>query len=314
MEIYQLENFIAVVEEHSFTRAAERVFRTQAAVSVAIRKLEEEVGVSLVSRESHECALTDAGHVMLDYARRMIGLRNESQRALAEYTSLAAGQVSIAAHESAAQYLLPEPLAAFHLQYPTIRITTRLCAVDEISRLVAEREVDLGFGIRQEQLRSLHSEVIHTDPLVVVAAPMHRLARYPEIQIADLSDEHVFAHHRHTSTVDNIERLFTDHKVRFNVVAELWNFETVKHFVATGAGIAIIPLSVARQDIEHGRLIALSVADLNITRNIELVFRERGQLLPAPDQLLRILRSWKWHTAALSIGARPQVVRKTVRL
>jgi DNA-binding transcriptional LysR family regulator len=294
MEIYQLENFIAVVEEHSFTRAADRVFRTQAAVSVAIRKLEEEMGVPLVARESRECALTEAGHVMLGYALKMIGLRNEAQRALAEFTCLAAGQVSIAAHESAAQYLLPGPLAAFHLKYPTIKITTRLCAVDEIARLVAEREVDLGFGIRQEHLRGLHSEVIHSDPMVLVAAAGHRLNDRGILQMDDLGDEPFFTHHLRTSTVDHVEQIFSDRSVRFNVVAELWNFETVKHFVASGAGLAIVPLSVARQDIEAGRLIILPVPALDMARNIELIYRDRMQLLPAPTELLSILRGWKW--------------------
>ena len=97
MELYQLDDFIAVVEEGSFTRAAERVHRTQAAVSVAIRRLEEEIGVAVLSRDNRECTLTDAGHVMLLYARRIVAARDQMQQQLSEFTSLAAGRIRIAA-------------------------------------------------------------------------------------------------------------------------------------------------------------------------------------------------------------------------
>ncbi len=294
MELYQLEHFIAVVEEHSFTRAAERVFRTQAAVSVSIKKLEEEIGARLVARNSHDCTLTEAGELMLDYARRMLDLRGEMQRTLAEFVQLGTGHVSIAAHESAAQYLLPDPMAAFHKQFPDIKIQTRLCGVDEIAQLVAARASDLGFGVTQANLRGLRSEVVHADPLVLVVGPGHPLAARAATRLADLGEERFFVHHLHTATSDAIQRLFEERGVVFNVVAELWNFETVKRFVKAGSGVAIIPLSVARADLEEGSVTAVPVIDMDITRRIELVSRDRSELLPAPRELLRILRSWNW--------------------
>src|SRR5438093_549668 len=136
MELYQLEHFVAVVEEHSFTRAAERVLRTQGAVSVSIRKLEEELGVSLMIRGSHDCALTEAGRALLAYARPIIQLRDKMRRAMSDFRTLAAGGVSIASHESAAEYLLPAPLAAFATLQPAIRLEARLCDGGEIAHLV----------------------------------------------------------------------------------------------------------------------------------------------------------------------------------
>ena len=107
MDLLPLEHFIAVVEERSFSRAAERVFRTQPAVSQSIKKLEQEVGTPLLARDVREVRLTDAGKVLLNYARRMLQLRDEAVCELSQLRSLNAGVVSIAAHESAALYLLP---------------------------------------------------------------------------------------------------------------------------------------------------------------------------------------------------------------
>ena len=294
MELYQLEHFVAVVEEHSFTRAAERVLRTQGAVSVSIRKLEEELGVSLMVRDSHECALTEAGQALLAYARPIIELRDKMRRAMSDYRSLAAGRVSIASHESAAEYLLTAPLAAFSTRYPAIRLEARLCDGDEIAHLVIEREVDLGFGIRQASLHGLRSEVVCADPLVLVAAPDHRLRRHDAVEIAELGDERFFMHSRHTPMTVTVRKWFTERHVPFNVAAELWNFETIKQVVRIGNGLAIVPASVAQADVDVGRLVTIRVDQLGVTRSIEVICRENESMLPAPAALLELLRGWDW--------------------
>jgi DNA-binding transcriptional LysR family regulator len=297
MEFYQFEHFVAVVEERSFTRAAERVFRTQGAVSVAIRKLEEELGVPLMVRDSHECTLTEAGEAFLTYARHMIELRNSMRRTMRDFRTLAAGCVRIASHQSAAEYLLPAPLAVFYRRFPNIRLEARLCDGEEIAHLVSEREVDFGFGIRQTSLHGLCCEVVHNDPLVLVAAPSHHLGARPSVTLADLGDERFFIHSRHTTTVLTVQRLFAEHCVRFQLAAELWNFETIKQFVGTGGGMAILPTSVVQADVHRGRLITLSVKELNFARPIEITYRANAPRLPAPAALLEILRAWPWDRA-----------------
>jgi DNA-binding transcriptional LysR family regulator len=295
MELYQLENFVAVVEEHSFTRAAERVFRTQGAVSVAIRKLEDEIGVPLLVRDSHDCLLTEAGKKLLEYARRMIELRDRLTRNMGDFRKLATGSVSIAAHESAAEYLLAEPLAEFNVQYPSLKIEARLCDGHEIAHLVAEREVDLGFGISQVSRHGLCSEILHVDPLVLVVAPGHPLSQRHTVSIAELADERFFMHSRNTTMIETVQQLFASHCVPLNVAARLWKFETIKHFVRTGGGVAIMPVSVVKSDVEGRSLVGITVKEIHITRSIEVFYREKEAMLPAPSALLNLLRQWLWH-------------------
>jgi DNA-binding transcriptional LysR family regulator len=294
MELYQLENFVAVVEEHSFTRAAERVFRTQGAVSVAIRKLEDEIGVPLLVRDSHDCLLTEAGEELLGYARRMIELRDRLTRSMVDFRNLSAGSVSIAAHESAAEYLLAAPLAEFNVQYPNLKIEARLCDGHEIAHLVAEREVDVGFGISQTSHHGLCSEVLHVDPLVLVVAPDHPFSGRQTVSIGELGNERFFMHSRNTTMIDTVQRLFASHQVPLNVAARLWKFETIKHFVRTGGGVAIMPTSVVRSDLEGKTLVGINVKELHITRSIEVFYREKEAMLPAPQALLNLLRQWPW--------------------
>jgi DNA-binding transcriptional LysR family regulator len=294
MELYQLENFVAVVEEHSFTRAAERVFRTQGAVSVAIRKLEDEIGLPLLVRDRHDCLLTEAGEQLFEYARRMIELRNRLTKSMVDFRNLSTGSVSIAAHESAAEYLLAAPLSEFNLQYPNLRIEARLCDGHEIAHLVAEREVDLGFGISQTSLYGLSSEVLHIDPLVLVVAPGHPFSERQTVGIGELASERLLMHSRNTTMIETVQQLFASHNVPLNVAARLWKFETIKHFVRTGGGVAIMPLSVVRSDVESRTLIGISVKEIHITRSIEVFYREKEVMLPAPSALLKLLRQWPW--------------------
>ena len=163
MELLPLEHFIAVVEERSFSRAAEKVLRTQPAVSQSIKKLEEEIGTPLFARDTPELALTEAGKVLLDYAHRMLSLRYEAFDDLAQLKSLNGGTVTIAAHESAAHYLLPSALRDYAKKFPRIKIELHGTPVSEISEKVLEREVDLGFVVEKpafHELRSVRSGLL----------------------------------------------------------------------------------------------------------------------------------------------------------
>ena len=276
MELYQLEQFIAVVEEHSFTRAAERVSRTQGAVSVSIRKLEDELGVPLMVRDPHECTLTEAGQTLLEHARRIIRLRDDFQSRMADIRNLVAGHVTIAAHESAVQY--PVAVAARRLppRHPNIKITTRLCDGQQIGHMVAVRDAD-------SRVRHPPGEparpALGTAPQRP-ACPCGSARPSPRrpaatVRMPDLREELFFIHSRRTPMLDLVERLFAEHAVPMHVAAELSNFETIKQFAGTGSGLAIVPASAARRDLDAGRLVQIRVEHLDIARPIEVVYSAR---------------------------------------
>src|ERR1700728_1539978 len=121
LDLVQMETFLAVAEERSFSRAAARLHRTQPAVSQAIAKLEGELGEPLFERASRDGTLTDAGEVLREYAERLLSLRNEGASALEEVRSLERGRLTLAANEYTCLYLLPV-LDEFRRQCPQISI------------------------------------------------------------------------------------------------------------------------------------------------------------------------------------------------
>jgi DNA-binding transcriptional LysR family regulator len=294
MDLLQLEHFLAVAEEGNFTRAAERVCRTQPAVSQSIKKLEDVIGARLFTRDVREVALTEAGRVLVEYARRMVRMRDEVMRRLAEQRCLDSGTLAIAAHESAAVYLLPGPLRRYFDAFPQIKVGIYRSRLDEIPRQVMDREVDIGFVKEEPAFHELQSVLVHNDEMVLVSAAAHPLVGRSQVSVRDLAHEPFVLHHLCSSTAQRIFRLFEANGVRCRIAAELWSFENIKHFVEQGVGLAVVPrVSVARE-IAAGVLARIPVAGLHIPRQTYMVFRDRTYLSPAAQQFIDAVGGFDW--------------------
>src|SRR5437763_8114701 len=175
MDLSQLEVFLAVAREGRFSRAAEKLHRTQSAVSQSIRKLEDEIGEPLFDRSSRDGLLTDAGHVLQEYAERLLNLRNDAQEALVELRELHKGKLAIAANEFTALYLLPV-LREFRRVHPMIKIAVQRALGSHIPDDVLRHSAEIGILSYEAQEPSLRSVVVYLDELVFVAPPNHPLA------------------------------------------------------------------------------------------------------------------------------------------
>lgn len=289
MDLLQLEHFLAVVDEGSFTRAAERVCRTQSAISQSIKKLEEEVGAPLFARDMPEVCLTQSGKLLVDYARRIVRLRDEAVRSLDDLRRLVAGSVSVAAHESAAVYLLPAPLKSYLRAFPDIKVGIYRSRLDEIPRQVLDREVDIGFVKEEPGFRELNSVQVHMDEMVLIAAPEHPLVRRPRVTVADLSHEHFVIHHSCGATTQRVMRLFDEHGCRCKVAAELWSFETIKQFVREEVGLAVVPGISVRQELKDGVLARICLPELHIPRPTRVIYRDERYLSDAARAFIHIV-------------------------
>lgn len=303
MDLLQLEHFLAIVEERTFTRAAERVSRTQPAVSQSIKKLEDEIGAPLFARDIHEVTLTEAGRVLAGYARRMVQLRHDAMRQVSELKAMKAGTLTLAAHESAAVYLLPTPLRAYLQQYPDIKVGIHRSRLSEIPRQVMDREVDLGFVKDEPAFHELQFVEVHTDEMMLVASPKHALAARTDACVADLKDEPFVLHHGCSATADMILRLFDQHSTRCRIVAELWSFENVKSFVQEGVGVAIVPGVTVKQELHDGTLVRVPLKELAMPRRTLMIYREDGYLSKPAAELIKLVRNFNWESAAQASAA-----------
>ena len=294
MDLLHLEHFLAVAEEGTFTRAAERVFRTQPAVSQSVKKLEEEVGVALFARDMPELTLTEAGRALLDYARRMLKLRDDAVRHLGGFHDLSAGHVTIAAYESAAVYLLPGPLRRYLRQFPGIKVGIYRSRLDEIPRQVIDREIDVGFVKDEPVFHGLESIPVYSDEMILIASPGHPLASRAHVKVRDLGSEPFVVHHLCSTTEQKLLRLFEANSMHCNIAAELWSFENVKHFVQQDVGLAVVPRVTVLQELAAGTLVGIPVDGLDMSRRTLMVFRDRGYVSDSAQRFIDIVKEFNW--------------------
>jgi DNA-binding transcriptional LysR family regulator len=287
VELSQLEVFLAVAREHRFSRAADKLFRTQSAVSQTIRKLEDELGEALFDRSSREGVLTDAGKVLYEYAEKLINLRGEAAESLSELRELQKGKLVIAANEFTVLYLLPV-MAEFRRLHPMIKITVERALGSQIPDDVVRHGVEFGVLSYEPQEPNLHSVVVYLDELAFVVPPRHPLASARQVSIRQLGAESFVAHIVSSPYREKVIQLFKSHKTPLHMDLELPTLQAIKQFVAMGNGVALVPEISVEAEIARGELVRIPVRELQLKRKLRLIYRKGANLSHAGRAFLKV--------------------------
>lgn len=290
MEFTQLDFFMRVVEEGSFSKAADRVFRTQPAVSIAIRRLEEEIGAPLFDRSQKTPALTEAGKIVYDYAQRILSLRDQAREAVNELTTLQRGRVRVGANESTSLYLLPQVIIAFRQRHPKVKVEIERHVSEKLPREVLDRNIDFALMASEPNDRDIESFPILDDELVLIVYPKHSLAGHASVSIKELGKESFLAHNVKTASRVKVIEAFEKAHTPLNISLELATVETIKRFVQQKVGVAFVPRMCVREELERGTLATVPVRGLSYTRTIWAAHRRGATLSPAAAAFLEILR------------------------
>lgn len=269
-----LNVFVTVVEEGSFTRAAEKLFRTQPAVSMSIQRLEADLQETLIDRSGRELALTAAGRLVYECARQQENLHRGLLNQLTELRNKAAGRLVIGANESMTLYLLPH-LARFRRAYPKVKLVVQRSRSGEIPDRLLGGDLDLGvvsFHLQDERFRA---QVLYVDHLSFVVPPEHRLARRSSVSIQDLEMETFVAHNVASPFREAVIRAFAQHQVQLHMDIEMPTMESIRRMVQAGEGVAFLPRMAVDQDIRQGVLKEVAVKELKVERKIQLVHLEK---------------------------------------
>jgi DNA-binding transcriptional LysR family regulator len=289
MDLASLQVFQAVVRERSFSRAAEKLYRTQPAVSISIRKLEEWVGQPLFVRGSGAKLLTDAGMLLVEYADRMLNLREEIQKGMKELRGLERGQLSIGVNESSIHALLPA-IERYRRLHPGIHIRVQRVFSRDVPRELLSHHLDIGVISYLPEERELAAVEFHRDSLVMVVWPGHRLAKRKEVDVAELGEETFVGHIVESPYRQRVMQMFAKHRVPLNMKLELPTLESIKLCVEAKRGVAIVPRMCVEQEIARGDLRELRIKQMRITRKLYLVYRQDRPLPAAAEELIAMLR------------------------
>ncbi len=285
MELHPLRVFLTVAEERSFSRAAEKLLRTQPAISLSIQRLETELNEKLIDRSAKDLLLTDSGRIVLEYAKRYENLQGDLENALAELRDKSAGRLTVGANESSTLYLL-DHIENYRRRYPRIKVQVRRSLSSRIPAELVDGDLELGLLTYDPEDERIVTQVIYTDHLAFIVSPDHRLASREQVSIAELGEEMFIAHNVVSPYRALVIREFQRSKVPLRMDLEMPTIEAIRKMVQRNQGVAFLPRMVVEEEIRHGIVREVRVAEMKVARPIRLAYPARRALSHAAQAFL----------------------------
>lgn len=275
----QLQVFVAVARDLSFSKAARSLHLTQPAVSMQVRQLEQAAGVPLFERHARSTALTEAGRELLGRAHGINELLREATESLEALRGMRSGTLKLGA-VSTAKYFAPSLLAEFAPSYPGVNVRFDVANREVIVKQLADNEIDLAImGRPPRELRTVAAPFAR-HALVVIAAPGHPLARRRGIPLKRLESEPFLIREPGSGTRAAMEKTFRERGVRWRATMEITSNETIKQAVMAGMGISFLSIHTVGLELETRRLVALDVRGLPVMRDWYVIHMKDKRLTP----------------------------------
>jgi LysR family transcriptional regulator, cyn operon transcriptional activator len=282
---------LAVAENASFTRASQKLYVAQSAISRKIKLLEEELGEPLFKRVNKKVYVTPAGETLLKYARRIfLDLRNATLE-ISEIRQLERGQLRVGAGMLACTYILPPVLEKFKTLHPRIDLEVVTAPTDALLVKLRENFIELGVFTLPIQHSDLEVIPIATEEMVVVTSPKHPvLSKKSWIKAEEIEEYPLIRFPKGASTRNVLEGFFRRAQITPHVAMEAENVATIKPLVKIDLGISIIPLRSMADELKRGELHCLRIRNHKVTRQVGLVYHKSEHL---PKVLLELIRLFK---------------------
>jgi DNA-binding transcriptional LysR family regulator len=302
MELMQLEMFVAVVEEGSVRAAAERVFRTQPAVSIAVSKLEREFEAPLFDRSKrHDYRLTQVGEALYHHATRMLSLRRETISAVGDIRNLRLGRLRIGANESISLHLLPRLAQSFLAEHTGIRMEVKCERSKSLLTDLKDRKLDLALLSFRPEDKELDSKFILQDELALITSSTHPFAARGSVHIKDLGEQSLMVMDVSEPSPwhQKIAEAFLQSNAPLHLTIENAPIEAIKKMVAIGLGVGFVPLISVGEEKARGELAVVEVEGFHLERSVYLV-RRRAVQSPAARAFMQTAIAFGEH---LRVGA-----------
>ncbi len=297
----QLSVFEAVARYRSFSRAAAELHLSQPAVSMQIKQLEENVGISLFEQLGKKIYLTEAGTELYHYSRIIAQQLAEAELVLDELKGLKRGKLNISV-ASTANYYAPQLLATFSQRYPTVTVNLHVTNRQTLLQQLANNEMDMAIMGRPPDGLDLVAESFMENPLVVIAPVTHPLAQAGRIPLTRLAQEVFLMREPGSGTRAATERFFNDRGLLLKTGMVMSSNEAIKQAVQAGLGLGILSLHTVELELEAKRLMVLAAEGFPIMRHWYVVHRTDKRLSASAQAFKQFLLS---ETANLLPYAKP---------
>ncbi len=292
MDFDQLTTFVYVAKLKSFSRAGQKVFRSQSAVSAQIRQLEQAYHAKLLDRSAKSVELTPAGEVLFEYAEKLLRLRDESVQVVADRGNVVQGPVVFGANEATCLYLLPEIFAEFQKKFPLVHISIYRNFSHKILQRVEDGSVDVGIVSLPLKSPNLKVHHIYRDRLRLMVSSKNPLASRNKVTLEEVAGQPLIVP-RTGFTRQVLDKLLRPFRARVHVAMELPSIGMIKKFVGADAGVSFISESFAKDQVKAGEVKLLNVEGVDLWRELGLVYRRDRSLPRAAQALIALIREHK---------------------
>ena len=286
--IRQLEVFTAAGETLSFARVAERLLLTPSAISFQIRQIELQAGLALFERIGRRVALTEAGNVLLHYARPVLQSMRDADQAMQALRGAGNGRVTLGL-VSTAKYIVPHMIARFRTLFPGVRVSLREGNRAQIRAMLVGGDIDLAVMGRPPEDADVTADQFAPHPSVIVTAPSSPLLERSAIQPETLADEWFIVREQGSGTRLVSDRFFADAGFSPRIAMESSSNEMIKQAVMAGMGLALLSSHTIGLETRLGLIRVLPVAGFPVMRAWFVVQRRTAPLLPDQAALRRFL-------------------------
>ena len=279
----QLRVFTEVAKHQSMVRAAETLHLSAPAVSMQIKEVEAQVGLSLFDRHGRQVSLSTAGEYFLVHARRLLADLKEADNAMARFKRLEHGLLTIGI-VSTAKYFVPQLLARFHEEHPGIEVRLRVVGNrGQLVSLMEAGEVDLSVMGRPPKEIATRSESFAAHPLVFVCPPGHPLLAVGHPPVAALQGYAFIVREQGSGTRAAMAGFFAEHRFNPHITMEMSSNETIKQAVMAGMGLSFLSLHTIGLEVRSGLMHVLDVEGTPVMRMWNIVRLQSKVLSPAAE-------------------------------
>lgn len=279
----QLRVFTEVAQQGSMVRAAASLHLTPPAVSMQVKEVEAQVGLSLFDRHGRQVSLSTAGEYFLVHAKRLLANLKEADDAMARLKRLEHGLLTIGI-VSTAKYFVPQLLARFHEEHLGIDVRLRVAGNrEQLVALMQAGEVDLSVMGRPPKEVATRSEAFAAHPLVFVCPPRHRLLDIGRPPVSALEGYPFIVREHGSGTRAAMEAFFTEHRFEPHITMEISSNETIKQAVMAGMGLSFLSLHTIGLEVRSGLMQVLDVEGTPLMRMWNIVHLQSKVLSPSAE-------------------------------
>lgn len=291
MNLNQLRVFYITATELNFSKAAQRLFVSQPAVSLHIKNLEELLKVKLFNKAGNRIYLTEPGHILLDYAKKIFELENQAETAIKELSELKKGSIHIGTTKTYARYLMPGFISKFHSRFPNISITLNEGSSLEMIQSLFSLHNELAVVAHTDYPKTINTIEFSEEEIIFIASPEHKICKKEQVTIEDIAQTPIIMREEGSGTRRLVMDVFHERGLTPTILYEASNLDFIKELLISGEGVSFMVRPVVQREINEGLLKEVKIKDLRLVMHSKIAFLSNMTLSRPARAFIDILLS-----------------------